>query len=295
MANIGVVLKQLRERQGLTQDELARKAKLTKPYISQLESGVRRNPSVAAAKNLARALGVDVNDLLVDDRREGLQLLLDFDADSSALPPAFAHFKDLLRIHVKQILKLDRKPPMHAATLLILVAYETLSKLLGRPEGHDIFAENLRDRRGLPLHVGRVLFHALRDGLAHDYRAHRIVVGRKEIAPVLAWKNAEPVHLKIVGGRMQDGHFRLTALKDSGDGIPRLCVVVEELWKDLDAFFTDLTMEIRMDPKQAGSIEANARMVLAGDDMQRRPQGPALDAWRDYLQKGQWEGRSTSS
>ena len=58
------MLKALREEKGLTQDELAKRAQLTKPYISQLENGVRKNPSLPALERLAKALGVPVTELL---------------------------------------------------------------------------------------------------------------------------------------------------------------------------------------------------------------------------------------
>jgi hypothetical protein len=181
---------------------------------------------------------------------------------------------------------------MHAATLLILVAYETLSKLLGRAEKpHDVFAQNLVDRRQVPYHVGEVLFNALRDGLAHAYRPHRIVVGREEIALVLAWKNAAPVHLKMVGARLREGHLHLVTVKESEERHPRLCIVVEELWKDLDALFADLAIQLQSDPALAASVETNARAVLAGEDRRRRPQGPALKAWAEFVQRAEWEGR----
>jgi transcriptional regulator with XRE-family HTH domain len=61
---IGRMLRVAREAKGWTQDELARKAKLTKPYISQLENGVRKNPSLPALQRLAKALGVPVTELL---------------------------------------------------------------------------------------------------------------------------------------------------------------------------------------------------------------------------------------
>lgn len=58
------MLKTLREGKGLTQDALAKRAKLTKPYISQLENGVRKSPSLPALQRLAKALGVPVTELL---------------------------------------------------------------------------------------------------------------------------------------------------------------------------------------------------------------------------------------
>jgi transcriptional regulator with XRE-family HTH domain len=53
-----------REEQGLTQRDLARRAKVTPGYIAQLEMGARKNPSLAILKRLAKALGVPVTELL---------------------------------------------------------------------------------------------------------------------------------------------------------------------------------------------------------------------------------------
>jgi transcriptional regulator with XRE-family HTH domain len=58
------VIRQLREQRHLTQVELARKAKLTQGYVTMIETGVRKNPSLAILKRLARALGVPVTALL---------------------------------------------------------------------------------------------------------------------------------------------------------------------------------------------------------------------------------------
>lgn len=61
---VGRMLKALREAKGLTQAELAKRAKVTRPYITMLEQGVRRGPSLATLRRLARALGVPVTELL---------------------------------------------------------------------------------------------------------------------------------------------------------------------------------------------------------------------------------------
>ena len=52
-----------REHRGLTQDQLASTVGISKPYLSQLENGVR-TPSVDTARALADALRVDIDDLL---------------------------------------------------------------------------------------------------------------------------------------------------------------------------------------------------------------------------------------
>jgi transcriptional regulator with XRE-family HTH domain len=59
-----VLLTRIRTERELTQRDLAKKAKVTEAYISQLESGTRKNPSLPVLKRLARALGVPVTALL---------------------------------------------------------------------------------------------------------------------------------------------------------------------------------------------------------------------------------------
>lgn len=58
------VLKALRTQKGLTQEEVAKRAKVTTPYLSQLETGARKNPSLPVLRRLARALKVSVAELL---------------------------------------------------------------------------------------------------------------------------------------------------------------------------------------------------------------------------------------
>jgi len=55
---------QLREAKGLTQRDLAKKAEVTPGYIAQLELGQKKNPSLPVLRRLARALGVEVGELL---------------------------------------------------------------------------------------------------------------------------------------------------------------------------------------------------------------------------------------
>ncbi|MFI5342158.1 MAG: helix-turn-helix domain-containing protein [Candidatus Methylomirabilales bacterium] len=59
-----MTLKKLRIKAGLTQEELAKKGGVTYAYISMLESGAKKNPSLALVKKLAKALGVTVGELL---------------------------------------------------------------------------------------------------------------------------------------------------------------------------------------------------------------------------------------
>ena len=52
-----------REHRILTQQQLAEKAGISKPYLSQLESG-KRNDTTEVLSNIAQALNVDLEDLL---------------------------------------------------------------------------------------------------------------------------------------------------------------------------------------------------------------------------------------
>jgi transcriptional regulator with XRE-family HTH domain len=56
-------LRHAREGAGLTQTALAKRAKLARPYLSQLEA-VQREPSIVTVTKLARALGVKPGALL---------------------------------------------------------------------------------------------------------------------------------------------------------------------------------------------------------------------------------------
>jgi XRE family aerobic/anaerobic benzoate catabolism transcriptional regulator len=63
---IGVKVRKLRETRGLGQAALAKKARISQPYLSQLEAGTRGNksPGVVILQRLAKALGVPVTALL---------------------------------------------------------------------------------------------------------------------------------------------------------------------------------------------------------------------------------------
>jgi transcriptional regulator with XRE-family HTH domain len=58
------VIKLLRTERGLTQVDLAKKARVTQTYVAKIEGGDRINPSLPVLKRLAKALGVPVTALL---------------------------------------------------------------------------------------------------------------------------------------------------------------------------------------------------------------------------------------
>jgi transcriptional regulator with XRE-family HTH domain len=60
---LGQVVRELRERQGLTQAQLAERAQLAMSYVTLLEAGQQANLSPSALGRLARALGVTTKQL----------------------------------------------------------------------------------------------------------------------------------------------------------------------------------------------------------------------------------------
>ncbi|MCR5160945.1 MAG: cupin domain-containing protein [Lachnospiraceae bacterium] len=64
--NIGAKLKELRIAKGLTQEELADRAELSKGFISQLERDLT-SPSINTLRDILQCLGSDLKDFFNDD------------------------------------------------------------------------------------------------------------------------------------------------------------------------------------------------------------------------------------
>jgi transcriptional regulator with XRE-family HTH domain len=58
------MLKILRLHKQLTQAQLAKRARVSQPYIVYLEQGVKRNPSLAVLRRLATALGTTTSAII---------------------------------------------------------------------------------------------------------------------------------------------------------------------------------------------------------------------------------------
>ena len=64
MATIGKNIKRLRTKQGLSQDDLARKAELKYSTLAKIEGDFVTKPGVQMIAKIAKALGVSMEDLL---------------------------------------------------------------------------------------------------------------------------------------------------------------------------------------------------------------------------------------
>ena len=67
--DIGRKLKDLRVRKGLTQEELADRAELTKGFISQLERNLT-SPSIATLMDILQCLGTNIGDFFNEETEE---------------------------------------------------------------------------------------------------------------------------------------------------------------------------------------------------------------------------------
>ena len=61
---IGDKIKLLRNKQGLTQDELARKSDLPYTTLTKIETNVITKPSIQTVMKIATGLGVSLDDLM---------------------------------------------------------------------------------------------------------------------------------------------------------------------------------------------------------------------------------------
>ena len=61
---IGDKIKKLRNKQRLTQDELARKADLPYTTLTKIETNVITKPSIQTVMKIAKGLGISLDDLM---------------------------------------------------------------------------------------------------------------------------------------------------------------------------------------------------------------------------------------
>lgn len=62
-------LEEIRKKQGMTQEELANKLKVSRQTISSLEGG-RYNPSILLAFKIARLFDVSIEEIFIYEERE---------------------------------------------------------------------------------------------------------------------------------------------------------------------------------------------------------------------------------
>ncbi len=61
---IGNKIKQLRNKQGLTQDELARKSDLSYTTLTKIETNVITKPTIQTVMKITKGLGISLDELM---------------------------------------------------------------------------------------------------------------------------------------------------------------------------------------------------------------------------------------
>jgi transcriptional regulator with XRE-family HTH domain len=125
-------IRALREEKGLTLGELERLSGVSKGYLSQLEGGKASNPSLDSLRKIAAALGVQISDLLGEERGEA-------DGPADRLPRGLREFIAQAEasgqrltaqdIAVLQALQYRQKRPRTAEDYAYL--YSTLRRVIG--------------------------------------------------------------------------------------------------------------------------------------------------------------------
>lgn len=64
--HLGIKIQKTRKQQGLSQDDLARKADIPYTTLTKIEIGVIKNPSFYSVSKIAEALGITLDDLKND-------------------------------------------------------------------------------------------------------------------------------------------------------------------------------------------------------------------------------------
>ncbi len=62
--NIGDKIKQIRNKQGITQDELARKSEIPYTTLTKIESNVITKPTIQTVAKIAKGLGITIDELI---------------------------------------------------------------------------------------------------------------------------------------------------------------------------------------------------------------------------------------
>ncbi len=62
--NIGDKIKQIRTKQGITQDELARKSEIPYTTLTKIESNVITKPTIQTVVKIAKGLGITIDELM---------------------------------------------------------------------------------------------------------------------------------------------------------------------------------------------------------------------------------------
>jgi transcriptional regulator with XRE-family HTH domain len=62
--NLSTIVKKMREKQGLSQEKLARLADVSNNTIVNIETGKQKNPTIDTLRKIAKALNISITNLI---------------------------------------------------------------------------------------------------------------------------------------------------------------------------------------------------------------------------------------
>lgn len=68
-------IREYREKIGYTQEQLSEIVGISRPYLSALENGRKKNPSITLLKKMAKVLNTTVNLLITDEEYGSKEIL----------------------------------------------------------------------------------------------------------------------------------------------------------------------------------------------------------------------------
>lgn len=174
--DLGKKLKDLRIRNGLTQEELADRAELTKGFISQLERNLT-SPSISTLLDILQCLGTNISDFFTEEKEE--QVVFSND-------DYFEKTDCELKNKIKWIIPNAQKNTMEPILLTIEAGGKTYPD---NPHEGEEFGYVLKG--AVTLHIGNKL-HPVKSGESFYFTADKAHYLSSKQGATLIWVTSPP-------------------------------------------------------------------------------------------------------
>ena len=181
----------------------------------------------------------------------------------SEFQTAWENLRYPIKVALREVAETEKKNVHYVGALLVVIAAEGLSLLLGHNRPDEVFVRELimphEAKTGVTELMAQDLWLALRHGLAHTYDTKFIEVDDQLVEVVVSWE--EIPHLS------------------AGTSPPRIYLNLETMRQDLDRLFERYNREFWSDSGKALPERWKQERV-------RRAQHGALRDWQSFLKKG---------
>ena len=174
--NIGEKIRELRIRNGLTQEELADRAELSKGFISQLERDLT-SPSISTLEDILQCLGVTVADFFAEEADEQITF---------GEEDYFEKEDPELKSRIEWIIPNAQKNEMEPIRLTLQAGGSTYPD---NPHEGEEFGYVLSGR--VRVHLGKQTY-AVKKGESFYYRADQTHYTPSESGATLIWVSTPP-------------------------------------------------------------------------------------------------------